>query len=441
MNFSPTSISERITFKASVHPESQKLLRYAPSSSNSRHDLSSTLLDCSIATVLLTAHDSDGPLLQRASTVTPAPINRQARLNVKMSPEIPTDFTGYWDTFKEEGLVGARVSIEYNRTIPTPHGRTSNYIPLSNSPGMYTNVFGAWTQYAPLSGVVTGCPGMCRTVIKAPAMFPTSCVSRRIPVAPTNDFNSTAAEEGIIAPPLSNEVFFISANLVLGNQEMLNINTAYATMNGDCSGMLNSTTCEFVAGVGEYEVTVKANNIMMESVHSPAFVAFANNTAVNHAFGPTGSGAGHPSTLAGLGALLEYKWDSLLAYYHSKSLNDIASFTLGAASDIALAQFTTDLSPNKSCAQFSDPHNTVVDSINKLMLYTGAYAAQQGDDYLKSHLDPGLEVRSTPLSTVLGDHDVYHVNYWFFLAAALVEFGCIMFVAPTCKPPAKRKHI
>ena len=46
-------------------------------------------------------------------------------------------------------------------------------------------------------------------------------------------------------------------------------------------------------------------------------------------------------------------------------------------------------------------------------------------------MDPGLSTQKTITGLLEGDHGVYHTNFWYFLAAALVEVICIAFVAPT----------
>lgn len=357
----------------------------------------------------------------------PAPIHQPVPLNVTMSPEVPTGFTGVWATDMEQHVAGARWSSQYNRTIPTIHGPVSNYIQEISSPGMFASVFNPWSRDAPLSGVVNGCTGRCRTAIKAPALFPISCVSREVSISPGVDYNLTAVIDGIFAPPINHEYFFISINIGLREQEVLYINTAFASkIDSECSGTLNSTVCTLKAGIGYYEVTVENDKIMMDSIGAPSFAAYANNTPVDNTVDP--SLAGHKSTLAGIGSLIEYRWGSFLAYFRSKSSDVLTPFVYGPD---ALAPFASERSGNSSCAITSDPHNLVIGSINKLMLYTGAFAAQEDHDYLASHLDPGLSSHDNITGHVLGSHDVYCTDYWFFLAAALVELFCIMLVAPT----------
>ena len=244
-------------------------------------------------------------------------------------------------------------------------------------------------------------------------------------------YNTTLGLDGVTAPPLGSNYFFVSMNLLLQDRyrEKLDIISGYATVDSDCNGILNYTTCEFVAGIGEYEVTVKDNKVVMTSEMSPSFVALANNTAVNNTWVPALQG--HPSTLSGLQQLLYLKWGTSLMYYSDQKTGGIQWKSFGAGTS-AITEFLADGSSER-CFSFLDPHHQIISSINKLMVYIGAVAAQESEDYLRSHLDEGLTAQSTTSGHVLNNHEVYHADYWFFLAAALVELVCIALVAPTCK--------
>lgn len=76
-------------------------------------------LACLFSSVILV----DGPLLQRASTVstTQNPINQT--LQVLMAPELPHGWSGYWGT--AEGL---HPNPAFNATVPTTSGAMKNDI-------------------------------------------------------------------------------------------------------------------------------------------------------------------------------------------------------------------------------------------------------------------------------------------------------------------------
>ncbi len=334
--------------------------------------------------------------------------NQNQSLSITMAPEIPQDFTGTWITSKEQGEPGLRQSAEFNRTVPTHNGTASNLIWETINFDMITHVSALWLENAPLGGVATGCNTTCKATIRAPALFPASCTSTQLPVTPKSNFNITLVDEGIIALPLDTEYFFISSTLLLDHRESLEIVTGYSTIEYGCTGVLNYTKCDFMPGIGDYELVIKDDHIDMDSVGSPSFVAFANNTAANMTFSSTSGG--HISTLAGIAGMLDDKWSTDFAYITDPSSGNVSEIVLGG---VATQEFVA--SGHTKCHSFLDPRDAVVASINKLMLYTGAYAARQSKDFLDEHLDDGLSVHSTTLGRILGNHDVYHTNYWYFM--------------------------
>lgn len=46
-------------------------------------------------------------------------------------------------------------------------------------------------------------------------------------------------------------------------------------------------------------------------------------------------------------------------------------------------------------------------------------------------MDPDLPIHYPTTGYLKGDHNVFQTNYYYFLAAAIVELVCIAFVAPT----------
>lgn len=61
----------------------------------------------------------------------------------------------------------------------------------------------------------------------------------------------------------------------------------------------------------------------------------------------------------------------------------------------------------------------------------GVDAATKDPSYLATSMDPGWPVDTTTTGTVTGDHNVYHSDFHFFIAAAVVEITCILLIAPT----------
>lgn len=86
-----------------------------------------------------------------------------------------------------------------------------------------------------------------------------------------------------------------------------------------------------------------------------------------------------------------------------------------------------------TCLSYRDPMSDVIATLNTAMMYTGAFAAKAPRDDLSKRLDAGLEdsINTTVIGHVTGEHNVFHSNYWWFLAAVVVEVVCISTLIPT----------
>lgn len=81
---------------------------------------------------------------------------------------------------------------------------------------------------------------------------------------------------------------------------------------------------------------------------------------------------------------------------------------------------------------WKDPQDKILSSLNQLMFRTGVHAAQTyNETYLKSRLDPGLEitysVEGSPPNTV----NVFKSNFSWFAGAAVMELFTISTIAFT----------
>ena len=95
-----------------------------------------------------------------------------------MAPEIPTGYTGVWVPGSAVGDF-YRINPEFNRTVPTPQGRTSNHLMESPDELVVTAIAKPWVRDSPLLDVIHGCPRNleCKAQIKAPALTETACVN------------------------------------------------------------------------------------------------------------------------------------------------------------------------------------------------------------------------------------------------------------------------
>lgn len=132
--------------------------------------------------------------------------------------------------------------------------------------------------------------------------------------------------------PLATFEFMISSALVLDGNEKLALTVGYthaehasAPTVKACNATFIYDTCFLEAGIGEYEVTIDDDKILMTSLGSPRLVALANNTQVDYSYD---KGGYHPSTLAGVAEMLWEKYESWVADYKPKDGATLSYSTL-----------------------------------------------------------------------------------------------------------------
>jgi hypothetical protein len=168
--------------------------------------------------------------------------------------------------------------------------------------------------------------------------------------------------------------------------------------------------------------------VSIDNLGNPAIIALANNSEVNRSTVPQLPRV-HWSTLGGILAAAREKWESFaLAYTEAKqvrwmNMNGIAT----------LRYSTMDEVPEGGCPSYADPQRDVLADLNRAMFIAGIIAGQRNHTYLESHMDAGLAdaVNATVMADIVGHQLVFHVDYEWFIAAAVVELICICFIAPT----------
>jgi hypothetical protein len=376
-----------------------------------------------IAMIFSTVVVMDGPLLQKSTSVITAPVQGElVILNVVMAQEVPTDYTGVWKQMMDPRLNGY-YNPQYNATSPSSDGGSiPNNIFAAALPSAGARLGSHFFSDALLSAVTTTYNGACKATIRAPALAVHHCTSQQKPV----DFNK--AIEGkllAVAPPLDQYAFLSSVTLVTeGQQEHIEVVSAYSTTQ-DCVGTLNVTVCSLVPAVGEYNLSISQNLSLLEAPAHPRIVMLANNAYVNRTIDPT-FGA-YPSTLGGIVDMNSQMSSSMIAAYRENGR--VAYMTLAERMYIQFQYGKSDC----GLTSFSDPFEYMMAYLNKAMVYAGALAATKERSFLEQRMDPGLvdQVNTTVIGTPTGDHNVFHTDYWFFFAAALVEVVCVICISPT----------
>lgn len=124
---------------------------------------------------------------------------------------------------------------------------------------------------------------------------------------------------------------------------------------------------------------------------------------------------------------MKLSFDKWVSSFTAMSAN--GSIKASTFNSPALDRFTIDAT--SQCPSYSDPHEEVLASLNKLVVYGGLVASRESAEYLTSRMDPGLEVNGTTMGYLTGVESVYHTDFRFFVAAIVVELICVALVAPT----------
>lgn len=340
------------------------------------------------------------------------------------------NFEGAWGPWSAPDFSG------FNDTIPSIHGPVSNYIqgyplegfldPKTSATFFSREVTQLWYSDGPIAGAVQGCEGkVCRAKIWAPALVPT-CRAHTIDIDSTQPWDWQAALRAHSAPPVYARGLIISTQLVVSSEkEWIDLVVMNSVMEPTgCTGVLQITLCALESGIGEYDVDIINDEIHMRGLQMPTSTVLANNSQVNHtAVPPRGV---HPSTLGGISNMGWQRWNSILFRYPDG--NTTASAFGGTVPWSLLVEGDT---ANYQCSSYRNITDEILISMNKLLIYTGAHVATQAGIQDQIELDPGLSLHNNATGQIVGDESKWHTDYWFFLAAAVVEVVCIVLIAPT----------
>lgn len=248
------------------------------------------------------------------------------------------------------------------------------------------------------------------------------------------DFNKArpAPSGRAIAAPLDQETFLITISLsVAGGVEKVNLVTIHSTST-DCVGFLSVTACTLESAIGEYDISIADNITTAVNLSKPRILAIANNTAVvPHQAGQ--EYGRHKSTLAGAVSLVSGRLGSFVTIFSSNGSVQASSLGATVALQYIVRNETAGEDSLKTCESFRDPQPDVIASLNTAMIYFGAFTAKSSRDDLRQRLDSGLldNVNTTVTGQVVGEHNVFYSNYWWFFAATIVEVVCILTLVPT----------
>lgn len=329
-------------------------------------------LDITSERVQIVNKISDGPLLQRASTVDTAHWDGQSvPLNVSMAQELPRFFGGTIAAPRQAVGNLYHWSYAFNNTFPTGNGGTAsnNLYPVPPDNEVVAHLANLVMTDAPLHGVIEGCPGTCTAKLRAPALAVKACTSTKIPVDYGNlQYIKNAQLGNTEAVPLDWEMFFISIGLVLDEKESLNLVTAYPEYSDfeKCTGHLNMTACTLESAIGDYDVQIIDGKATLIDAANPNIIAWANNTAVDPS---TDASGGRNSTL---GTIVEFAYEhyDMIAARYATGQAQSELITNGPGLPI-VREFEKPTAAGHPCTGFVDPRPSVLKDINKMMVWAG----------------------------------------------------------------------
>lgn len=369
----------------------------------------------------------DGILLQRAINVVQQPAEQLVTLSGPLTtPEVPTNLTG-----------GEIVSPGQGQPWEMPNvllaGRTA-----------YGPVYRDFVTGTPINATNVGCPGLCQTTLRAPAMMQTEC--REVL---TGRINLTDVMSTETWPPIC---FVRIGGIVFNNTGMKTcpslalrtwptagnswegLTVYYGTtdegISRKSSGNLTVMTCDFRPAVADYSALLNRNGSIEVDYAKPAFVAWANNTS--NFVGRTDVEQEINSTLAGVARTLQVLYDQVSA---------LAIMTQNGETVITYrqpTQFSESLvingeeldSSQEHLPLYRQPFDKLRAAMNEIVFRTAIHARKSfDDDTLLGWMDPGLTLPSTLNAKRVDLIPKHMINWWFFWGAAILQMICIALVA------------
>ena len=357
----------------------------------------------------------DGPLLQRASSVSLKVPATPVELQALLVPEIPAHFTGVMlvdDQNAPIGVPGAAVDF------------TNDFL----------STFRNYTGGVEMSQAILGCPGECLATVQAAALSLVSCNSTSSPIDFTTPFSAEeqTAFDDDEAVPLNRTAFNIAIYETLdevGDERIvLYYGATDAAVSKSCVGHYIKSYCQFAPGIAEYDVRITNNTItFVEPPSNPKMLQLANNTRITNETIIQENlrvNANNLKTalggIAAAGATNFYTYVGLVPSSpgHNPFTTTYDRFAFDMTTNYEAWDNQTDCAP-----AWKDPTQQILTTLNELMFRTSIYtAATFNESYLKPLIDQGLNISKTVHGKRIDLVNVFQVNYYYYLAAAVIEF-------------------
>jgi hypothetical protein len=321
-----------------------------------------------LASILVAISPVNGPLLQRASTITNATVSSQQDFKLQVNQLVPRGFTA---------IVSSRAE--------SVNMLTTDFAPIARA--YYSRA------QIPLQ---SDCIGTCRTAVLG-AGFHTNCSSYRQPYNISYDFLNTTIFE---AQLLFN---------VGDTPTMASLNVAYKPEAG-CLGELSVSNCTLRAGTVQYPIVVDG---VSSTVSLAPNSTIWDDTVVGDPdyLGPEGHLTG-TTTYGGIFLALANQYDTSLAIQFSGA---IGFEYLGAQSEASIS-YAQNIDIVPSCnISFTNPLDDFLQGARELIFRTAVATANSSNE----------QQVQTQAS---GAHTVYRTEYLFLALATLVSLLAIFSV-------------
>ncbi|KAH0847223.1 hypothetical protein FOPE_00354 [Fonsecaea pedrosoi] len=317
-----------------------------------------------LASILVALTPINGPLLQRASTITNATVTAQEALDLQVNHLVPRGFTA---------IVSGR-GDEVNML-------STNFSTIAR--GYYTRV--------PIH-LESDCTAKCRTSVLG-AGFHTNCSSYQVPFNVTPAINSTDFPNPVVFG--ANIAFDVSLDPTTAT-----LNVQYKPDAG-CAGQLSVTNCTLRAGTVLYPVIVDGTTSTITFDTGSTIwddVAIGSPDSLpdeNHLLGTTTYGGIFLALANQYNTNLQFSFGGAIGYQFS-----------GAQSEASIA-YARGIEQQPSCdVYFTNPLADFLEGIRELIFRTAVATANSSNT---QHVN----------AQAFGSHTVYHTDYLFLALATL----------------------
>ena len=332
-----------------------------------------------LACVLVALAPINGPLLQRASKITPGYIFRETKLKIPISEKIPDGYTGY--------LSGRQGTV----SLLTPN---------------FTSVMNEFAVGIPANITVPECKGVCAATIRG-AGFSVNCSTD------TADFD--------LSPKLddSGSLDIGSGVQVFGNHLSWDDNSPSQLQMGvqykpdeKCAGSLQIRNCTLQAAIVEYPIIIDGNSSTVSLEPGTSYT----DDKVIETTEYVGLGQVGPTTLGGLAKAITDLYDS------TANLRFIGSLGYELVTQGPTSNRFAIIDPSNPAANctiyFEDPSIPLVEAARDLMFRTAIYSAN------------GTNAFQTVQATENITLPVFHSNYVYLGLATLFSLLALLMVFP-----------